>query len=85
MSNLNTLRKMASAAESAGLEVILKPEEARSIIREAEQLHGGNRELTGDCNTKITELQLKITRLEKKNQELRAKQPVDKVADLLPE
>ncbi len=76
MSNLNAMRKLVSAAVKNGNSTfVFGTEEAKQVIREAESMHGGDRESTG----RIEGLELKVKRLEKRLQIASA----NKVKDLL--
>ncbi len=89
MYNLHTLRSAVRTAQDNKCEVItLTIRQAQDIVLEAEQMHGGNRELSGSKESEISQLQAKIVRLEKKLGEFRAVQNLDKpskkVTGLLP-
>lgn len=86
--NLNRLRLRAIDAAASGTQVVLNIDEARDIIREAEQMHGGNSDLS-DLNHRLENRNRQIAELKQQLQDMQAERDMcapektDKVAELL--
>jgi hypothetical protein len=75
-------------AVASGKQVVLSIDEARDVIREAEQMHGGNSDLSDlnhrleNRNRQVVELKMQLRGMQAERDE-RSVEKTDKVAELL--